>query len=316
MDHARSGKASELEPLSGLSRGPMSREERFVKKSPAIQERAERKPLFLSAVSLGLGESVLVAFDPPAALMALVLGVALSLGILATFGIGSAKAAGRVIATTRWRPRHDDRPSCTVVDLGARWTELLSTSLWERAPGPYTNVGWGTLLRLAPGPIGGTPLVWGLLIAAGLPIFIGRRWRLSWAGRMWVCALVTWVACLCVRAGVVGVRHRPACTVPADSGVRTRCQHGPRSDCLHARSSGISIRLEASISALAGCAAVVGALPVLAATGAGRFDLPGTGLLPGAFLDGVGSRPFELGSRVVGRRSSDARKGMAAQHGS
>lgn len=48
----------------------------------------------------------------------------------------------------------------------------------------------GGLLRFAAGPIGTGPLGWGLLVAAALPLLIGRSWRLAWAARLWVLVLV------------------------------------------------------------------------------------------------------------------------------
>src|SRR5207245_6229980 len=44
------------------------------------------------------------------------------------------------------------------------------------------------------GPIGGGPFGIALLVAAALPLVIGREWRLEWATRAWVLALTCWGA--------------------------------------------------------------------------------------------------------------------------
>lgn len=277
-------RASRLEPLKRRSSGI------------ATSRSAGGKPLLINALALGLGESVLVAFDPPAAFVTLVLGVGLSLGILVTVGPGSARAAGRVMVTTIGA-------LATTIVLLAPWSISVLAGrapleiLAGTRPGPATNIGWGALLRLAPGPIGGTPLVWGLLVAAGLPLFIGRHWRLSWVGRMWVCALVAWVIALCSERGWIGsVAVLPAQFLPiAACGLAFSTALGVTAFTLDLPASRFGWRQV--VSALAGCAAVIGALPALAAAGGGRFDLPGTGF--SQVLSWMSSVPSASSSGVV-----------------
>ena len=56
----------------------------------------------------------------------------------------------------------------------------------------------GALLRFQTGPLGAPPLGWAFIVAAALPLLIGREWRLTWAIRCWVVALacfgVAWAA--------------------------------------------------------------------------------------------------------------------------
>jgi GT2 family glycosyltransferase len=237
---------------------------------------ADPSRLVLGAVTLGIGEAVLVVFDPPAAFVTLLLGVGLSLGILVTAGRDSVKAAGRVMATTI------GALGVTIVLLAPWSISVLAGNspldvLAGTRPGQFTNVGWGALLRMAPGPIGGTPLVWGLLVAAALPLFIGRQWRLSWAGRMWICALAAWVMALSAQRGWTGSASvLPAQFLPiAACGLALSTALGVTAFTLDLPASRFGWRQV--VSALAGCAAVIGALPAIAASGGGRFDLPDTG---------------------------------------
>src|SRR5206468_10019110 len=48
----------------------------------------------------------------------------------------------------------------------------------------------GDILRFDTGPVGTAPLGWGFLVAAALPLLIGRGWRLAWAARLWSVAVV------------------------------------------------------------------------------------------------------------------------------
>ena len=127
--------------------------------------------------------------------------------------------------------------------------------------------GLGSAVRMATGPIGDTPLVWGLLVAAALPLFIGRRWRLTWAGRMWVCALAAWVVALCAERGWTGsLSALPAQFLPiAACGLALSTALGVTAFSLDLPASRFGWRQV--VSALAGCAALVGALPAIAANG-------------------------------------------------
>jgi GT2 family glycosyltransferase len=291
-------RSSGLEPTNLLAARPGRSRNGVGDEQPAESTRAvsERSRLFGCALALGVGEAVVVAFDPPAALVTLVLGIGLALGILVTAGPGAARAAGRVIATT----------------LGGLVVTILLLAPWSisvlagdapldliagNRPGPFTHVGWGALLRMAPGPIGDSPLVWGLLIAAALPLLIGRRWRLFWCGRMWVCALVAVVVALCAERGWFGsLAVFPAQFLPIGAcGLAFSAALGVTAFTLDLPASRFGWRQV--VSALAGCAAVVGALPAIAASGGGRFDLPTTGF--SQVLSWMSSVPSAGSSGVV-----------------
>ncbi len=248
------------------------------------------------ALLLGAGLAVLLAFDPAGALVFAVLGVGVALGVLVTAGPGAVSAACRVAAAT----------------LGALAVSILLLAPWSISvlagvspldvlagarPGPGATAGWGDLLRMSPGPIGMTPLVFGLLGAAALPLLIGRSWRLSWSGCAWICALVAWIFALAVERGWTGsLAVLPGEFLPiAACGIALSTALGVsafRKDLPVTRFGWRQIAL-----AVAACGAVAGAIPVIAATGGGRFDLPPSGF--NQALSWMSSGPHSASSGVL-----------------
>ncbi len=225
---------------------------------------------------IGVDLAVLLAFDPSGALVPVVLGAGLALGILVTAGPGAVRAAGRVAATT----------------LGAIAVSIVLLAPWSISvlagqspldvlagarPGPGSSLGWGDLLRLSPGPIGMTALVFGLLVAAALPLLVGRSWRLEWSARAWVCALLAWFFALAVERGWTGsVAVSPGLFLPiAACGIALSTALGVSAFRLDLRESRFGWRQIAL--AVAALGAVLGAIPAVAATAGGRFDLPPSG---------------------------------------
>jgi GT2 family glycosyltransferase len=77
-----------------------------------------------------------------------------------------------------------------ILDLvlpGSGWAGLTGVALPAGR-----GLGLGATLRLQTGFLGGAPLGWAVLVAATLPLLIGRDWRLAWAIRLWTVALVMW----------------------------------------------------------------------------------------------------------------------------
>ena len=115
-------------------------------------------------------------------------------------GSSSSPWAPRWWPSCSWRRGH--WPSCTVP---ARWQVLTGVAV-APASGPQ----WSELLRLALGPIGDTPLAWAFLAAAALPLAIGARWRLAWAGQVWIVTVVCWGAAWAGGRGWLGGFAVPA----------------------------------------------------------------------------------------------------------
>jgi hypothetical protein len=263
---ARASELTPFEPRADTSgAGPLN----------AGQFKRYGRPIRRTLV-IGALLAVLLAFDPAGWLVFVVLGVGLALGILMTAGHGATRAALRVALTVLVSLAVSIlllAPWSISVLAGSSPADLISGT----RPGAGASFGWSDLLRLSPGPIGMTPLVFGLLAAGALPLFIGRSWRLGWSGRAWVCALVGWFFALAVQRGWTGsVAVLPGEYLPiAACGVAMSVALGVSAFRADLPRSTFGWRQIALV--LAALGGVLGSLPVVAATAGGRFDLPPSG---------------------------------------
>jgi hypothetical protein len=152
-------------------------------------------------------------------------------------------------------------------------TVLVSrTATLGLKPGPADRLGWGQALRFGTGPVGHGALGWALLVVAALPLIVGRGWRLEWAARLWTVAVVffglTW-------AGSRG--WIPA--VPPEVGL------APAAAALAGAAALGAVAFELDLpgyrfgwrqlaAAVAGVALALASIPVLMASGQGRWHLP------------------------------------------
>ena len=67
------------------------------------------------------------------------------------------------------------------------------------------GLSFGQALRLETGRLGGAPYGWFLLVAAALPLAIGRGWRLSWAMRCWAIIVTDAVFVTAIGRGWLGL---------------------------------------------------------------------------------------------------------------
>ena len=103
-----------------------------------------------------------------------------------------------------------------VLHLPWTWDLVGPDARWDAFAGIGSTDGGdlsaASLLRFETGPHGGV-LGYALLIAAALPMLIGRGWRFEWAVRAWFVAL-----------GRVGARlGRPGGLAPGAPAARPRC---------------------------------------------------------------------------------------------
>src|SRR5262249_46044840 len=145
---------------------------------------------------LGILLAVVAAFSPAALLVVLVVGVGVVLGSLL---VGAAKdslravvaaAGGAVLAAILLFPWGFD-----LLLPGGEWSSFTAVAR------PLSRaLSLGDVLRFDTGPIGAAPLGWGFLVAATLPLLIGKEWRLAWGARLWSVAIVCWgIAWACGR---------------------------------------------------------------------------------------------------------------------
>ena len=170
-----------------------------------------------------------------------------------------------------------------VVSIG-----LLATSVlwWVRSSGAggwswLTGVdlggagatGLGALLRLDLGPTGNPVLGWAFLIAAALPLVIGRGWRNESAVRMWFVALscigVAWAG---GRGWLVVPFPDPSLLLaPAAAAVALAAALGVAA--FETDLPGYRFGIRQVVSLVAGAAVIAGALPLIGASVGGRWHV-------------------------------------------
>lgn len=242
----------------------------------AVATRRWRTSLTGRALSLGVIDAVLVAAAPSAALLVGVVAAGLVVGLLVSDGRQALRPVGRVVVVAVGA-------TAIAFVLLAPWSvaALAGPDRWQELAGlattPSTAPSWGALLRLAVGPIGDTPLAWAFLVSAALPLVIGARWRLAWAGRAWVLALVAWTLIWVSGHGWLGpvVLSPQVFLVPA--GVAVALAVGLGVAAFETDLPGYRFGWRQGSAVIAAAAAVVGVTPVLLASVNGRWDLPSTG---------------------------------------
>ena len=229
---------------------------------PAVRARTELLKLALVvALAAALAPSIAVVL--PVAALGLLLG-----SLLAGQVAGAVRALGAALLA-----------STVAAVLHAPWSVDLVTGGWGTvvgvAPDPAQAAGFATLMRFDIGPIGGAPLGWAFLVAAALPLAIGRGWRYAWAVRCWTMALTCIVAAWAGGRGWLPLRFETpdVLLAPAALGFALAAALGAAAFELDLPGYRFGWRQLASLAA--GGALVAGALPVIAGAAGGRWGLSG-----------------------------------------
>ncbi len=214
--------------------------------------------------------AVAAAFAPSIALAVVLTGFGLIVGSLV---VGDVSAGARALAVAfvasigagvvlvPW--------SLELLLPGATWVGLAGFG-----PAPTDAPGLGELVRFGLGPFGGSPLAWALPVAATLPLFLGRRWRFTWAARLWMVAIVGWGVSWAFGRGWLGL-PAPALDVflaPTAAAVVLAAVLGLSAFEIDLPAYRFGWRQVASV--VAAGAAALATLPVLAGTLDGRWKLP------------------------------------------
>ena len=149
---------------------------------------AARHGVLGGSLALGVLEAVLISFAPAAAIVVVLAAVALVVSSLLFRDAGPAFGAVRLALGSTGVALVISLP-WTIGVLASGRGMVAVFGLGTPASGAAS---WSELLRFAAGPIGGSPLTWGFLVAAAAPLLLARGVRFRWAARFWAVALVFW----------------------------------------------------------------------------------------------------------------------------
>ncbi|MDQ6840233.1 MAG: glycosyltransferase [Actinomycetota bacterium] len=221
--------------------------------------------LFGRLVGLGLLTALVGAFAPSWLYVVATIGLALFLGSLL---VGPAASAVRLVAVAV-------AGSLIALVLLAPWSLRVlgnGTDTFGVFPGPTVRAGLGQVLRFHTGPVGAGPLGWGLLIAAALPLVIGRSWRLAWAARLWIVALACFALAWAGLRGWVPIPDPEVVLAPAAAALASAVALGAAAFELDL--PGYSFGWRQAASGVAAAAVVVAAIPMIIASGGGHWKIP------------------------------------------
>jgi GT2 family glycosyltransferase len=231
---------------------------------------AEGRPLLDHVLPLALLVAVLAAFVPGAFLVVPLLAVALVLGsvlagaagrALRALGVAVAATVGAVVLLAPW--------ALDVVLPGGEWASVTGVA------GPVARAAsFGDLLRFDTGPIGGGAVGWAFVVAALLPLLIGRDWRLAWSIRMWMVATVCWLTAWAAGRGWLGVPVPQPEVLLALAAAAVALAVALGVVAFFIDLPGYAFGLRQVVAVLAAIAVAVGAVPVVVAAGGGRWRMP------------------------------------------
>jgi GT2 family glycosyltransferase len=159
-----------------------------------------RHDTFRTVVALGLIEAVLISFEPALAIVVVVAALAL----VASSCIGGDWRSTRRALTLALCSTVVAALICLPWVIGVVWAGRGAVAVFG-VPLPAADAAsWGSLLRLSVGPIGVSPLAWGFVVAALVPLLLAREERFRWAVRFWSIALVFWVVAWVMGRGWTG----------------------------------------------------------------------------------------------------------------
>ena len=213
-------------------------------------------------VPLGVGLAVLTALVPSAPLVVLlVAAVVAGFAGVRPLGVALASVGVALLLLFPW--------SLDFALPGTTWASIVGVDV-----GPDPELGLGALLRFETGPLGAPPLGWAFLVAAAFPLVLGRGWRLQWAARAWALALVCWGLTWAAGRDWVPVALPPAhqLLTPAALALALCAALGMAAFEVDLPRYRFGWRQGASLAAAA--AALIGALPIVAAASDGRWHQP------------------------------------------
>jgi GT2 family glycosyltransferase len=234
-------------------------------------KRREVGPVGHQVVAAAILLGVVGAFVPAIAAAALLVAIGLVVGgVLVGEARASARplviAAGGVLGAAvllvPW--------SLELVLPGGTWGGFAGLGL------PASGApSLGQLVRFGTGPFSGTPFGWALLVTAALPLVVGRRWRFTWAARLWMVAAVIWGVAWVAARGWLGVPPPPTDVLLAPAAVAMVLAAVLGLSAFENDLPAYRFGWPQVASVVAAVAAALSTLPALAGTIDGRWKAPG-----------------------------------------
>ncbi|GAC1305081.1 MAG: hypothetical protein NVSMB16_00470 [Acidimicrobiales bacterium] len=234
-------------------------------RSSSSDRRPARPPLGVvpRVVAVGLVTALVAAVTPSFVVVIAVVGASLAVGLAlgggGARGIQAAATAivGSVVAAillAPWSLAWGDRVTFAGVAGGAARGSHLAT-----------------LLRFQTGPIGAGPLGYALVVAAVLPLVIGRGWRHSWAVAMWTVALASWGLAWGGQHHALGLAWPPVDVALAPAAIALSVAIALGMAAFDLDLPGYTFGWRQVVSGAAAFAAVLACIPILGAAGDGRW---------------------------------------------
>ncbi|MGQ0519841.1 MAG: glycosyltransferase [Actinomycetota bacterium] len=228
------------------------------------------RPARAALLPLGLVLALAAALAPSVLVMLVLMGVGLLAGALL---VGGAGASARALLVSLGA-------AAVAAVLLLPWSLdfVLPGSQLSAVPGvgasPARALGVGDLLRFQTGRLGGPPVGWVFLLAAAVPLLVGRGPRLAWAARMWALALTCWGVAWAAGRGwlQVGAPAPEVLLAPAAAALALAAALAVVASEVDVPSYRFGWRQLAPSATLA--VAVLGALPVAGTALGGRWNLP------------------------------------------
>ncbi len=223
-------------------------------------------------VALGLLVALVASIEP--AIVPIVITVVIGLAVGSVL-IGSSARIPRLVAGAATA-----LVLAAVLHLPWVFEFVLPGATWEMVVGARTQVSstLAELVRFDVGPVGSSRLLFGIPLAALLPLFIARDWRFDWAVRAWCVALTLFGLVWADAQGwlPVATPAPEAMLAPAAMALGVAVGMGVIAFESDLRAHGFGWRQVAAV--VSGIALVVGAVPTVFDTGNGRWYLPSGGL--------------------------------------
>jgi GT2 family glycosyltransferase len=223
-------------------------------------------------VALALALAAAGAVEPALLPVAVLVGVALLVGTAVTGSSPAGARALRMVALS----------AAGALVLLTPWSIgwLPPVGEWATFSGPAAHgnaAALSTLLRFQTGPLGAGPLGYALLVVAAFPLLVGRDWRAAWATRLWIVALASFGLAWAGQHGALGIGWPPADVLlaPAAAAIALSAALGVAAFELDLPGYHFGWRQVASV--VAGVAAVLACVPVVARSVDGRWRQPSTG---------------------------------------